>query len=309
MTRFAMFGAVLLVGCTAAAPDEVGRSEGQAIVGVDAGAERPEVGRVYVSRGDQTSLCTGTLVTAKVVLTSAHCFDEATPGGWFRVERDDGYHDYPIADVRRRTADDIAIALLAKPVPAAVAVPAPLATRLPVTGEPVTTFGYGCTDRFTRGNADVKRKASYTFGDGGNRVCFGDSGGPTFDAKGAVLAVTRGFYETSGIDVLVPVEPHFRELTRDMIAWNADACAGVQASSLRYPAAAFEAQGLCVTSVFYCNPFQDRGDRRDQDAPPGYRSDGSEGCSFHGWSGTLPYMWQQNFCKPCDGDCRRACAE
>jgi hypothetical protein len=66
---------------------------------------------------------------------------------------------------------------------------------------------------------------------------------------------------------------------------------------------------ICVATTYYCNPLGEGDTEKPQVAPPGYDQSLGGSCQYNGWSRdpNNPYMWQENFCKPCNGDCSKAC--
>lgn len=186
--------------------------------------ERPEVGSISMG-------CTATLVAPEVGLTAAHCVSYGTreqPGnhGTFTLEpAAGGQRQYVIERYKSYSGDlgpaDLALFRLATPVPADVARPAPIAATLPGNGNPLTVFGYGCTQRNT-GTDWRKRKATFPMGTNTNHLCPGDSGGPVFDdSTGAVLRVNSGYYlDGFGTDIFGDVARYHATLRSQIEAWS-----------------------------------------------------------------------------------------
>ena len=192
--------------------------------------ERAEIGRTIIGG----SSCTGTLISDRVMVSARHCLkyttceDRACVQGWgggvaifedargqqhtFEVERwtsfdrfgrlDQDFVNTSIdyLDLTRSDywlSDDVAIVGLAEPVPASVATPSRLVTDRPETGDPLTVWGYGCTERIVPGPS-IKRYRDFTEGiDRSDNLCPGDSGGPvTRGRRGAVQYVNSAFATT-----------------------------------------------------------------------------------------------------------------
>jgi len=309
--------AVLLVACSAAPPEDTIDSNDGALVGGAATNEASHVGRVLRRADDGATPCTGTLVTPQIVVTSKQCFtpfvaagtEAEASGQVFVIEKNGQRFDYEILRFRTLPQVDVAIALLLREVPGAVAIGAPLATHVPLSGEPVTTYGYGCVDRNTGAGANVKRKATLRFGQTSTKSCPGDEGGPTFDRYGALVQVTS-IAGAGGRDRFAAIPPSFVTLTDQMLAWGASPCANANPGITFDPWHTHEAADLCVATTYYCNPYQDLGGPIEHGAPaPGYGPWLADACAYNGWSRdpSLPYMWQQNACKSCDGDCFSEC--
>ncbi|MCA9538769.1 MAG: trypsin-like serine protease [Myxococcales bacterium] len=206
---------VLLVGCAteeatsrwdeATVGDPTDNALHQKLVNGRLTFDRPEIGRLQTPDG----LCTATLIRPDVILTAAHCVRfETREGaiGSFVIERGpDERAEFAVEAVVSYASSgpgprDLALGRLAKSVPANIARPAALATKMPAEGDAVTWFGYGCNDRNRPGQAPTgqKQKLAFAF-QRSNNSCAGDSGGPTVVGHdGPVFRVTSGFNAQSG---------------------------------------------------------------------------------------------------------------
>ena len=149
--------------------------------------------------------CTGTVISPTVLLTAGHC------AGGFSYE----YNPAQSADPFSNSAGWIAAAAaIANPAyngdttkgydvavvelvtPTSIT-PSPLGAA-PTAGESVTAVGYGLTQPGTSGAVGTKERktfpvasvATHEFVAGPEDTCHGDSGGPVFDASGAIVGTT-----------------------------------------------------------------------------------------------------------------------
>jgi hypothetical protein len=202
--------ALLLGGCLVGGSNDTKTTH---IIGGTGDSGDPAVGllRGFAAGGTFASGCTATLIAPTMMLTAAHCatgavqFDvsfDTTPDltqpfggtGWvlgtLRVD--------PAYDGNSMDGHDVAIVLLGQAVAAA---PVALGAT-PVAGASVRAVGYG-KDTFGPGTdptgfgtkreitlaVDSVATHEIVIGADGESTCHGDSGGPVFDATGALVAV------------------------------------------------------------------------------------------------------------------------
>lgn len=202
MSRRACWSAVLLLLLAACSPAPV-EDVRSAIVDGTVAPEDAAVGALVARRArcvepEPALLCTVTLIAPRVVLTAAHCLDTFGADGQYEVLFDDalrtssmafvviGVRAHPGYDPRTHE-NDLALMLLAAPVPGIV--PVPLATTSVAAGDTVRAVGFGTT-RDAAQPAGIRRSgtmvvsalstSAFQTTRAPAMTCTGDSGGPVF---------------------------------------------------------------------------------------------------------------------------------
>jgi secreted trypsin-like serine protease len=184
----------------------------QAIVGAPQPSSRAaSVVMILHRAGLRASFCSGTVIGARTVLTAAHCVGsaEATRVHFrdlsgapvlmpvVRVARHPGYRTDAIA--ARAKSVDLAIVETHDPLPSAFT-PASIASASDTPGAAFTIAGFGVSQMGQAATSGVLREARVTLREpvsslllwldgAGAGACTGDSGGPVFDAAGALVGV------------------------------------------------------------------------------------------------------------------------
>lgn len=180
--------------------------------------------------------CTGVVVEADLVLTSAHCVpvpvDHVVIGG----------HSVPLAGCRAypgyqplEWANDIGVCRLAKPSPVA---PIPVdGGPSPAQGNPVVLAGRGLTQPFAKGEGALRvvdtsvtgaRAEGIYVGTSQRTACRGDSGGAVLVERDGVLRVAAILHGGSGAICASAAEA---VLVRPYLAWIGEGARAREAAS------------------------------------------------------------------------------
>lgn len=241
--------AVLTTGCAASYPPKTAAEEAQLYADThldDLPHGRATAGdgvvRVIVSstRTANGHICAGSLVDRSVVLTAAHCIEDADPGS-VRIELGGDYLPWGRVGVKRvHTCVDDSIDL------AAIVTSMPMPQGTPILGmrasgtsvnEVVTRVGFGTGSKVTsipapgEGIAPIiesirqSRSGIVTWASGtmmatSAEASLGDSGGPILGADGTIIAVATSVAEMPDDD------------TRVTLGVTPDACPGLFEATL-----------------------------------------------------------------------------
>lgn len=218
--------ALALPACAGSASDE---RTGTATASLLGGEETEGDDAVVAIVASDAVFCTGTLVGPQLVLTAAHCVEEAPRGVLevaFGARALDGDGERVVVAAvalhpgydRAAPGADLALLRLARRAPSHIE-PAGIAAAgdpAPERGERVRHVGFGSADASTGAGMGVKRTAIHVVHDVSSeeiatgaraaRTCFGDSGGPALRARaggmekvvGVVSRAAPGDHDCSG---------------------------------------------------------------------------------------------------------------
>lgn len=209
---------VALAACSSA-PQENAATSSSSIIGGQGDSGDPSVVLMNASDGNTGWWCTGSVIAKRVVLTAAHCVEDATSGTKIEVLFGENpiqgkasariavssFHHDPLylADNNIAAGHDAAVLILASDAPTE-----PLAINTtPLTqamvGGPLYVVGYGNDNGQAGTGAGVKRSVHTrltsleqgvaNIGGTGQTTCQGDSGGPSFmdvSGKSVIIGIT-----------------------------------------------------------------------------------------------------------------------
>lgn len=178
------------------AQEDQDSGEFEVIGGVAANGD-PSIVAILAQTGGGTSLCTGTVISSRAVLTAAHCVDPAVIGQNARfqvvVVANGRQQRLAVASTafdpqwnpnQLQNGHDVGIVRLAQ---ATNLRPIPVSRAAPNLGQPVRIVGFGSNQHDNSGSG-VKRQAQVAIagindrliqlGDSTRQTCHGDSGGP-----------------------------------------------------------------------------------------------------------------------------------
>ncbi len=222
-TTFALVSACLSLGACSAlgtsGPAGEGEEKNEGIIGGTVDQGDPSVVLMKAEQGNSGWWCTGTVIAKRLVLTAAHCVEDATPGTKIRVmfgydeskgkpadyvQVKEWHHDPQYMATNNIAAGhDAAVLILASDSPAPVQLINHKALTKSMVGQPVHVVGFGNNNGQAGTGSGLKREIHtkltsleqgvVNIGKAGQTTCQGDSGGPSFmniDGADVIVGIT-----------------------------------------------------------------------------------------------------------------------